>query len=90
MRASKWIVQQLLYENANEWCKEVLRDHKKWATLSEMIQICASTGSSQMQGTALAAAMTQVTHPQPREVGVLLVSTVEPEYTLLEAVLLHL
>ncbi|XP_013363614.1 PREDICTED: endogenous retrovirus group K member 24 Gag polyprotein-like [Chinchilla lanigera] len=63
--ASKLVVQQLAFENANKWCKEALRAHKRRGTLLDMIRICSDIGPSYVQGITLAAAVTQIIHPQP-------------------------
>lgn len=45
---------KLSFKNANKWFEEVLRIHKKWATMARMIPICADIGLSYVHGAALA------------------------------------
>ncbi|XP_005382058.1 PREDICTED: uncharacterized protein LOC102023357 [Chinchilla lanigera] len=48
--ASKLVVPQLAFENANKWCKEASRAHTRRAALLDMIRICADIAPHMYRG----------------------------------------
>ncbi|XP_058428038.1 endogenous retrovirus group K member 21 Gag polyprotein-like [Marmota monax] len=55
--ASEFIVRQLAFENANKYCQDILRPHRKKGTVSEFIRLCSDIDSTHLQTVALAAAI---------------------------------
>lgn len=88
--ANKLTVQQLPFGNANQWCKEALGAHEKWATLSEIIQIYADIGPSYIQEAALEAAISQASDSlEENEMISVVLSTVDLRAILPKIALLH-
>ena len=50
------MVKQMAYENANRFCKEALRPHRK-KSLNDYIRICRDIDGNFIQGQILAAAL---------------------------------
>ncbi|XP_071470629.1 endogenous retrovirus group K member 10 Gag polyprotein-like [Marmota flaviventris] len=62
--ASEFIVRQLAFENANKYCQDILRPHRKKGTVSEFIRLCSDIDSTHLQTVALAAAIKETLKPQ--------------------------